>query len=108
MTRKIQTEGKAPSPACGPPPPAASRPLERRPLTGTARELIEGSVSENTRRAYRAALARFDQWLDRHPVLGAAVTDAAMAEYLTQRFVEGKSPATCQQVVAALRFRAKL
>ena len=51
---------------------------------------------------------KFDEWLDNHPVHGAEITDAAIAEYLTQRYEDGKSPATCEQVVAALRFRAKL
>ena len=94
MTEKTPTEVTA---------AAASLNPVRRP----ARELMEGSVSSNTRRAYQSALWRFDEWLDGHPVHGA-ITDAAIGEYLTQRYLEGRSPATCEQLVAALRFRAKL
>ena len=95
---------KDPSLECGP----VSQALEPRSLRPSTGELIEASVSANTRRSYLAVLVRYDEWLDNHPVHGAETTDAAIAEYLTQRYEEGKSPATCEQVVAALRFRAKL
>ena len=95
---------KDPSLECGP----VSQALEPRSLRSSTGELIEASVSANTRRSYLAALTRFDEWLDNHPVHGAETTDAAIAEYLTQRYEDGKSPATCEQVVAALKFRAKL
>lgn len=67
------------------------------------RELVEASVSYNTRRAYSGALTRIHDWLgDR------ALTDEALAMYLKALFEAGKSPAVAGQAVAAVRFRAKL
>ena len=72
-------------------------------VSDTARELIDGSVSENTRRAYRSALNKFGDHL-----AGAPVTDEAIADYLADLHEAGKSPQTCNQVVAAIKFAAKL
>ena len=69
----------------------------------TARELAAASVSANTRRAYEGALDRLRDWLD-----GRTLDDATLAEYLADRFEAGHSPATAGQVVAAVRFYAKL
>ena len=88
-------------------------PLTRRALVGTGAarpqlsariwKLVEASVSASTRRAYRAALAKFNE-----AVAGIPATDLVIASYLAGLFAGGKSPATCDQVTAALRFRAKL
>ena len=69
----------------------------------TARELAAASVSANTRRAYEGALDRLRDWLD-----GRTLADATLAEYLADRFEAGHSPAAAGQVVAAVRFYAKL
>ena len=69
----------------------------------TARELAAASVSANTRRAYEGALDRLRDWLD-----GRTLDDATLAEYLADRFEAGHSPAAAGQVVAAVRFYAKL
>ncbi len=71
--------------------------------SGTVRELVTASVSENTRRAYRHALSRIDQHL-----AGGPLTDGLLADYIAGLHVSGKSPATCSQVIAAVKFRAKL
>ena len=68
-----------------------------------ALELVQASISANTRRAYKSALARFDQAIGDNPV-----TDTVVANYLAALYDAKKSPATCSQVVAALKFRAKL
>ena len=94
---------KDPKLACGP--IVASSPPS---IPQVAADLMHASIAPNTRRAYEYALSRFDQWLDGHPLGGDLVTDAILAEYLTILFQAGKSPSTCQQVVAALKFRAKL
>ena len=69
----------------------------------TARELAAASVSANTRRAYEGALRRLQDWL-----AGRPLDDATLAEYLAARFEAGHSPAVAGQVVAAVRFYAKL
>ena len=61
------------------------------------------SISTNTRRAYRTALARLDTWL-----AGRALDDSSLAAYLADIHDAGRSPATAAQVVAAVKFRAKL
>ena len=66
-----------------------------------ARELVEASVSANTRRAYTSALKRFDE-------SGHGTDDAGVAAYLTSLFELGRAPASAELLVAALRFRAKL
>ena len=68
-----------------------------------ARELAAASVSANTRRAYEGALRRLQEWL-----AGRSLDDATLAEYLAARFEVGHSPAVAGQVVAAVRFYAKL
>ena len=66
-------------------------------------ELVEAGISANTKRAYEAALAQFDRAL-----AGEPASDPAVANYLAVLYEQGKSPATCGQVVAAIKFRAKL
>ena len=72
-------------------------------VSDTVRGLMDASVSENTRRAYRSALNKFGDHL-----AGAPVTDEAVADYLAALHEAGKSPQTCSQVVAAIKFAAKL
>ena len=74
-------------------------------LPTAALELVEASVSENTRRAYTGALARVDTWLSNQ---GLEADDAGVATYLTHLFETGGAPASAALVIAALRFRAKL
>ena len=66
-------------------------------------DLVYHSVSENTRRAYRYALKKFRDWL-----CGPAVSDQTISEYLAELHEAGKSPQTCNQVVAAIKFVFKL
>ena len=67
----------------------------------TARTLADASISANTARMYRSALAGFD-------ASGFPLTDQGVAEYLAVLFDAGRSPATASMAVAAIRFRAKL
>ena len=73
------------------------------PTTDTARHLVEASISPNTRRAYRGALARLDAWLGGRPL-----TDPTLADYLATLHGTGRAPATASQVLAAARFRGRL
>ena len=72
-------------------------------VSSRALELVQASISANTKRAYTAALARFDKAIGDNPV-----TDTVVANYLAALYDAEMSPATCSQVVAALKFRAKL
>ena len=72
-------------------------------LTENARRLAGASVAENTKAAYARALAALDAAL-----AGMPLTDTALAEYLSQLEGEGKAPATCALVVAAVRFVAQI
>ena len=72
-------------------------------VSSRALELVQASISANTKRAYTAALTRFDKAIGDNPV-----TDTVVANYLAALYDAEKSPATCSQVVAALKFRAKL
>ena len=75
------------------------------PHTDTAHTLAAASIAPNTRRAYTAALGRLDTWL---ADMGVPLRDPALAEYLSEVFEDGKTPAVAAMVVAAVKFRAKL
>ena len=69
----------------------------------TAHQLASASVSRSTLRAYQGAARRLNRWLD-----GRSLTDKMLAEYLAEMHDSGNSPASCSQVVAAIRFAAKV
>ncbi len=71
---------------------------------GRVVDLAAASLSKNTRRAYRGALQRLQDYLDKHD---ARLTDGWLASYLASLFHRGRSPATANMVVAAVRFQAK-
>lgn len=71
--------------------------------SGTIRDLVHASVSENTRRAYQHALGKIDRHLGDLPL-----TDVSLADYIAGLHLAGKSPATCSQAVAAVKFRSRL
>ncbi len=73
------------------------------PTSDTARRLVEASLSPNTRRAYRGALARLEAWL-----AGRPLTDPTLADYLATLHGTGRAPATATQVLAAVRFRDRI
>ena len=64
--------------------------------------LINASVAENTRKAYRRALHALERWL-----AGRSLSDELLATYITERHREGKSPATIGQLVAAVKWQLK-
>ena len=71
--------------------------------TGTARRLVEASVSPNTRRAYAGALRRLDAWLDRREL-----DDAALGHLPGELHDAGRASSSASMAVAAACFRAKL
>ena len=70
---------------------------------GTARRLVDASLSPNTRTAYASALRRLDAWLG-----GRQVDDATLAAYLAGLHDDGRAAASAAMAVAAARFRARL
>ncbi len=72
-------------------------------LSEETRALVAASISNNTRKNYKAALRRWDEWL-----AGRPATEPLLADFLTKRHAAGVSPATVAQVVQAIRFREKL
>lgn len=66
-----------------------------------------GGIRKSTRRAYASALRGVDAWL-RDQSGSHSLDDAALAEYLAVLATEGRSVSAAVQVVAAVRWRAKL
>ena len=72
------------------------------PVSAETAGLIKASASKNTLRAYRTSIKQIETWLNER-----TLTDALLAEYITELHYAGKSPATIAQVVAAVSWRAK-
>lgn len=66
------------------------------------KELIQASISKNTEKAYKFALARLQDDLGENEV-----NDQNLATYITQLYHQGKSPSTISQVVAAVKWTLK-
>ena len=64
--------------------------------------LIKASIAENTLKAYQRALHSLTAWLS-----GRTLSDALLANYITQLHETGKSPATIGQAVAAVKWQLK-
>ena len=64
--------------------------------------LIKASIAENTLKAYQRALQSLTVWL-----AGRTLSDALLANYITQLHDNGKSPATIGQAVAAVKWQFK-
>ena len=69
--------------------------------SGTGEE-IRANVSDNTLKAYEHATRKLEAWLE-----GRALTDAVLAEYIKFLHAEGKSPATINLVVSAVKWMAE-
>ena len=65
------------------------------------REAVRAKVSDNTLKAYEHAALKLEVWLE-----GRAVSDAVLAEYIRFLHAEGKSAATINLVVAAVKWMA--
>ena len=64
--------------------------------------LIKASVAENTLKAYQRALQSLTAWLS-----GRTLSDTLLANYITQLYESGKSPATIAQAVSAVKWQCK-
>ena len=65
-------------------------------------EVIRANVSDNTLKAYEHATRKLEAWLE-----GRTLTDAVLAEYIRFLYAEGKSPATINLVVSAVKWMAE-
>lgn len=65
-------------------------------------DLIRASVSTSTSKAYHHAIEKLEAWRGKR-----AIDDTVLAEYITHLHVQGKSPTTISQVVAAVKWHAK-
>ena len=65
-------------------------------------EVIRANVSDNTLKAYEHATRKLAAWLE-----GRTLTDAVLAEYIRFLHAEGKSPATINLVVSAVKWMAE-
>ena len=64
--------------------------------------LIKASIAENTLKAYQRALWNLETWLS-----GRTLSDALLANYITNLHEAGKSPATIGQAIAAVKWQLK-
>ena len=64
--------------------------------------LIKASIAENTLKAYQRALQSLTTWLS-----DQTLTDALLANYITELHRADKSPATIAQAVAAVKWQFK-
>ena len=64
--------------------------------------LIKASIAENTQKSYQRALHGLETWLS-----GRTLSDALLANYITDMHEDGKSPATIGQAVAAVKWQLK-
>ena len=71
-------------------------------LSEETETLIKASIAENTLKAYQRALQSLTVWLS-----GRILSDALLANYITQLHETGKSPATIGQVLAAVKWQLK-
>ena len=71
-------------------------------IASGAGEVIRANVSDNTLKAYEHATRKLEAWLE-----GRALTDAVLAEYIRFLYAEGKSPATINLVVSAVKWMAE-
>ena len=71
-------------------------------LPEETRTLIKASLSENMLKAYQRALQSLTNWLS-----GQTLSDALLANYITEMHNAGKSPATIAQAVAAVKWQLK-
>ena len=68
---------------------------------GTGEEIC-ADVSDNTLKAYEHATCKLEGWLEER-----ALTDAVLAEYIRFLYAQGKSPATINLVLSAVKWMAE-
>lgn len=75
--------------------------LERVDWTGEQDRYLSRTRSAHTRRAYKTALSRLDEWCTRQGIAPAALTPAQSDDYIESEKAAGGSPATVRLRVSA-------
>ncbi|SEN30886.1 site-specific integrase [Lihuaxuella thermophila] len=78
-------------------------PVIQSELSEDAKEFIQSSQSENTRRAYRFDLRDFDNYLKERGIRGIQVTGTVIANYLSYLAKRGFKVSTIQRRLVAIR-----
>ena len=71
-------------------------------IASVSGEEIRANVSDNTLKAYEHATRKLEAWLE-----GRALSDAVLAEYVRFLHEQGKSPATINLVLSAVKWMAE-
>ena len=58
-------------------------------ISTETKELIQSSIADSTLKRYQRLSKQIEAWLN-----GSMLTDALLADYITELHAEGKSPAT--------------
>ena len=71
-------------------------------ISDETEELVKASTAPSTIETYRRAMQQLEIWLD-----GRSLNDNLLANYITELYQDGKSPATISKIVAAVKWTAK-
>ena len=71
-------------------------------ISDETEELVKASLAPSTVETYRLAMEQLEKWLD-----GRTLSDNLLATYITELYQGGKSPATINKIVAAVKWTVK-
>ena len=71
-------------------------------ISDETEELVKASLAPSTVETYRLAMEQLEKWLD-----GRTLSDNLLATYITELYQDGKSPATINKIVAAVKWTVK-
>ena len=71
-------------------------------ISDETEELVKAGAAPSTVETYRRAMQQLEIWLD-----GRSLNDNLLANYITELYRDGKSPATISKIVAAVKWTAK-
>ncbi len=71
-------------------------------ISDETEELVNASIAPSTVETYRLAMQQLEKWLD-----GRTLSDNLLATYITELYQDGKSPATINKIVAAIKWTVK-
>ena len=71
-------------------------------ISDETEELVKASIAPSTVETYRLAMQQLEIWLDER-----SLNDNLLANYITELYQNGKSPATISKIVAAVKWTVK-